>query len=144
MAGGKSAEREAKIMETFGTRLAALRKQRGMTQDSIADKLNISAQAVSKWENDISCPDIGSIPRLAEVLGVSVEELLRVNNTAANEKPKKEIGFMLSLPFKAIALAMGVAVAALSVLEKIDAKSAFIMLGIGLALLGITSLGEDK
>ena len=41
-------------METFGTRLAALRKQRGMTQDSIAEKLNISAQAVSKWENEDS------------------------------------------------------------------------------------------
>ena len=51
---GKPAEREAKIMETFGTRLAALRKQRGMTQDSIAEKLNISAQAVSKWENEDS------------------------------------------------------------------------------------------
>ena len=129
---------------TMGGFIAAKRQEKGLTQLELGEKLGVTDKAVSKWERDISCPDIGSIPRLAEVLGVSVEELLRVNNTTANEKPKKELSLMLAMPFKAIALAMGVAVAALSVLEKIDAKSAFIMLGIGLALLGITSLGEDK
>ena len=69
---------------------------------------------------------------------------MRVNEAAPKAESKKDFGAALSLPFKAIALAMGVAVAVLSVLEKIDAKSAFLMLGIGLALLGITSLGEDK
>lgn len=129
---------------TMGGFIAAKRQEKGLTQLELGERMGVTDKAVSKWERDISCPDIGSIPRLAEVLGVSVEELLRVNNTAANEKPKKELSLMLAMPFKAIALAMGVAVAALSVLEKIDAKSAFIMLGIGLALLGITSLGEDK
>lgn len=135
---------------TMGGFIAAKRQEKGLTQLELGEKLGVTDKAVSKWERNISCPDIGSIPRLAEVLGVSVEELMRVNNTAANEKPKKGLGLLavpfgaIDLPFKAIALAMGVAVAALSVLEKIDAKSAFIMLGIGLALLGITSLGEDK
>ncbi len=134
----------------MGGFIAAKRQEKGLTQLELGEKLGVTDKAVSKWERNISCPDIGSIPRLAEVLGVSVEELMRVNNTAANEKPKKGLGLLavpfgaIDLPFKAIALAMGVAVAALSVLEKIDAKSAFIMLGIGLALLGITSLGEDK
>lgn len=132
---------------TMGGFIAAKRQEKGFTQLELGEKLGVTDKAVSKWERDISCPDIGSIPRLAEVLGVSVEELMRVNkeaSAAAAEKPKKELGSILSLPFKAIALAMGVAVAVLSVLEKIDAKSAFIMLGIGLALLSITSLGEDK
>ena len=135
---------------TMGGFIAAKRQEKGLTQLELGEKLGVTDKAVSKWERNISCPDIGSIPRLAEVLGVSVEELMRVNNTAANEKPKKGLGLLavpfgaIDLPFKAIALAMGVAVAVLSMLEKIDAKSAFIMLGIGLALLGITSLGEDK
>lgn len=136
---------------TMGGFIAARRQEKGLTQLELGEKLGVTDKAVSKWERDISCPDIGSIPRLAEVLGVSVEELLRVNNAAAaNEKPKKGLGSLavpfgaIELPFKAIALAMGVAVAVLSVLEKIDAKSAFIMLGIGLALLSITTLGEDK
>ena len=109
--------------ESMGSVIARKRKELGLTQEQLATALGISFQAVSKWENDISCPDIGSIPRLAEVLGVSVEELMRVNNTAANEKPKKGLGLLavpfgaIELPFKAIALAMGVAVAALSVLE---------------------------
>ncbi|MBR3299437.1 MAG: helix-turn-helix transcriptional regulator [Clostridia bacterium] len=132
---------------TMGGFIAAKRQEKGLTQLELGEKLGVTDKAVSKWERDISCPDIGSIPRLAEVLGVSVEELMRVDkeaSAAAAEKPKKDLGSMLAMPFKAVALATGVAVAVLSVLEKIDAKSAFIMLGIGLALLGITSLGEDK
>ncbi len=62
--------------ETFGQRFLRLRKAKGLTQDDIAKKVNISAQAVSKWENDISSPDISILTDLAELLGVSVEELL--------------------------------------------------------------------
>lgn len=136
---------------TMGGFIAAKRAEKGLTQLELGEKLGVTDKAVSKWERDLSCPDIGSIPRLAEVLGVSVEELLRVSSGAANEKSDKARGAKLSvpfrtidLPFKAIALAMGIAVAVLSALDKVDAKSALIMLGIGLALLGITSLGEDK
>lgn len=61
---------------TLGTRIAALRKKKGMKQDEIAEILNVSAQAVSKWENDQTCPDITLLPKLAEILNVSVDELL--------------------------------------------------------------------
>lgn len=61
---------------TLGKRIAMLRKEKGMKQDTLAEVLGVSPQAVSKWENDQTCPDISLLPRLAELLGVSVDELL--------------------------------------------------------------------
>ena len=62
--------------KTMGQRIAALRKAKRMTQDALARELGVSPQAVSKWENDLSCPDIALLPRLAKVLGVSADYLL--------------------------------------------------------------------
>ena len=64
--------------ETLGKRIAALRKEKGLTQEQLAEKVGVSAQAVSKWENDVSCPDITILPLLADLLGVTVDELLGV------------------------------------------------------------------
>lgn len=61
---------------TLGKRIAALRREKGMKQDELAEKLGVSAQAVSKWENDQTCPDISLLPLLAKTLGVTVDELL--------------------------------------------------------------------
>lgn len=69
--------KEAIAMEmTIGKRIAALRRKKGLRQDDLAQMLEVSPQAVSKWENDQSCPDISLLPKLAKVLGVSVDELL--------------------------------------------------------------------
>ena len=62
--------------ETLGKRIAGNRKRLGITQDRLADQLGVTAQAVSKWENDQSCPDITMLPRLAEIFGISTDELL--------------------------------------------------------------------
>lgn len=61
---------------TLGKRIGVLRRQKGLKQEDMADRLGVSPQAVSKWENDQTCPDISLLPRLAELLGVSVDELL--------------------------------------------------------------------
>ena len=61
---------------TIGKRIAALRREKGLKQDDLAQMLEVSAQAVSKWENDQTCPDISLLPKLAKMLGVSVDELL--------------------------------------------------------------------
>lgn len=63
-------------METFGQRFTRLRKEKKLTQEEISIKVNVSAQAVSKWENDISMPDISILNDLADILGVSTDELL--------------------------------------------------------------------
>lgn len=62
--------------ETMGARIAHLRKQKNLTQDALADKMGVSPQAVSKWENDVSCPDIQLLPKLAKLLGVTTDVLL--------------------------------------------------------------------
>ena len=61
---------------TIGKRIAALRREKGLKQEELAEKLGVSAQAVSKWENDQTCPDISLLPLLAKTLGVTVDELL--------------------------------------------------------------------
>lgn len=62
--------------ETLGKRIIAGRKRLGMTQDRLAEQLGVTAQAVSKWENDQSCPDITMLPKLAEIFGISIDALL--------------------------------------------------------------------
>lgn len=62
--------------ETLGKRISARRKALGLTQDALAERLGITAQAVSKWENDQSCPDITMLPRLAEIFRCTTDELL--------------------------------------------------------------------
>lgn len=62
--------------ETLGKRIARHRKRLGMTQEQMAEKLGVTAQAVSKWENDQSCPDITMLPRLAELFGITADALL--------------------------------------------------------------------
>ena len=63
-------------METIGKRICALRKERGMKQEELAQRLDVSSQSVSKWENDQTCPDISLLPRLAGVFGVTTDYLL--------------------------------------------------------------------
>ena len=68
------------IMEqqSMGKRIMQLRKEKGYTQEQLAEMMGVSAQAVSKWENDVSCPDISILPVLADKLGVTTDELLGV------------------------------------------------------------------
>ena len=61
---------------TIGKRIAILRREKELKQDELAEMLNVSPQAISKWENNQTCPDISLLPRLAEIFGVTVDELL--------------------------------------------------------------------
>lgn len=67
---------ETNNTDTLGKRIMALRKAAGMTQEQVAERLGVSPQAVSKWENDVSCPDVTMIPRIAQLFNVSTDELL--------------------------------------------------------------------
>ena len=62
--------------KSIGEVISSLRKEKGMTQSDLAEKMNVTDKAVSKWERNLSCPDVNSIPKLAEILGTTVEELL--------------------------------------------------------------------
>ena len=66
-------------MSTLGTRLQELRKQKGLTQEQLAEKLNVTNQSVSKWEKDINAPDILLLVALADLFETSVDYLLGRN-----------------------------------------------------------------
>ena len=69
--------------------LKTYRKTNSLTQSDIARQLFVSKQAVSRWENDLSLPDITMYPKLSEMLGVSVDELMGKEKTEEKEKPKQ-------------------------------------------------------
>lgn len=127
--------------KTLGEMISSLRKEKGMTQNELAEKMNVTDKAVSKWERDLSCPDINTISKLANILDVSVDELLQAKK---KENSNTKLKDLINLIFKAISLAMGIAVVVLNILDKIDTKSSIIMLGIGIACIGIYLLDEKE
>ena len=85
--------------QTLGKRIAALRREKGLKQDALAQMLEVSPQAVSKWENDQTCPDISLLPKLAKILGVTVDTLLSGESlpvvTLVPEMQRKDIKDMM-------------------------------------------------
>lgn len=70
--------------KTMGGYLAALRRANGMTQRELAERLNVSDKSVSRWERDEGAPDLTLIPVIAEVFGVTCDELLRGERAASS------------------------------------------------------------
>lgn len=128
-------------MKSIGEAIASLRKKKGMTQNELAEKMNVTDKAVSKWERDLSCPDINTISKLADILDVSVEELLKAKKKDNSNTKMKDL---INLIFRAVALAMGIAVVILNVLNQIDVKSSIIMLGIGIVCIAIYLLDNKE
>ncbi|MCL2461147.1 MAG: DUF2807 domain-containing protein [Defluviitaleaceae bacterium] len=81
-------------LRNFGARLVELRKSRGWTQDDVAQKLFVSPQAVSKWENESSYPEITLLPRIANIFEVGVDYLFGANEPGF-EFPEKHNGMSL-------------------------------------------------
>ena len=129
--------------QTLGMMISSLRKEKGMTQLELAEKMGVTDKAVSKWERDLSFPDINSIPKLAEIFEISVDELMQVKTGTKENISKNKVDEIVDIAMKGIGIAMGIAVVALSVLGELETNSAFSMLGIGLASLSISSL-KDK
>lgn len=128
--------------QTLGRRIASFRKEMGMTQLELAEKMAVTDKAVSKWERDLCCPDINSLPKLAELFGVSVDALMQGTPPSRREEAPAKIREILPLLFKAVTLAMGAAVVVLSAMEKLTLSSGFTLLGIGLTCAGAALLGN--
>lgn len=62
--------------KTIGNRISEYRKEKNLKQEQLAEMLNVTPQAVSKWENDLTCPDICLLPGLAKIFDVTIDELL--------------------------------------------------------------------
>lgn len=124
--------------QSFGAMIAAMRKEQGMTQLELAEKMGVTDKAVSKWERDLSFPDVNSIPRLAEIFDVTVDEIMQVKSDSKENVKVNRISEIVNNALKGIALAVGIDVVVLSLIDVIEAKDAVIMLGIGLACMAIT------
>lgn len=89
--------------KSIGTFIAALRKSQGMTQQEVADRLNVSNKTVSKWERDDGYPEVTMIPAIAELFNVTADEILRgerikeeLNPEKSASKVEKQIHFLLN------------------------------------------------
>ena len=71
---------------TFGEKLQGLRQKAGMSQDALAEKLNVSRQAVSRWERDETMPETEKVILLAELFGVTTDYLLRPDQERREEQ----------------------------------------------------------
>jgi transcriptional regulator with XRE-family HTH domain len=125
--------------QTLGQKISELRKAKNMTQLELANKLNITDKAVSKWERDISCPDINTFPKLAEILEVSVDELLKANNAISEDKETKDI---VDLVLKAVPLGLGIGVALLAAFNQIQWNEAVSLLAIAVVALSARNFRE--
>lgn len=128
--------------ESMGDIISTLRKEKGMTQKELADMLSITDKAVSKWERNLAFPDTATLPKVAEILGISVEELM--NAKSIPETGRRGPAYLIDIVLKAITVAMGIAVIVTSLLGEIDTRSGFTMLGVGLTCVGICQLNSRK
>ena len=119
-------------IKSMGEIISENRKEKGMTQSELANKMNVTDKAVSKWERNISCPDINSINKLANILGISVEELISSKIGKANTYSN-----IFDIILLGVALAMGISVLVTLILNEIEVKDAILMISLGIIALSI-------
>lgn len=76
-------------MSVIGDNIKALRREAGMTQRELAEKLNVSFQAVSKYENEGVMPDVMSLPEIAKIFGVTIDDLFKDNMSSYRNKAER-------------------------------------------------------
>lgn len=124
---------------SIGSLISSRRKEKNMTQNDLALKLNVTDKAVSKWERDICFPDVALLPEIAEILDLNLEDLiLGRKRTSTN---------LFDLVLTAVSFAMGTAVFILSVLERLGFSNDSVqsidllgMCGLGIILISFKSL----
>lgn len=82
--------------KTFGTFLAAIRRERGLTQAELAEQIHVTDKAVSRWERGIGLPDINTLEPLAAALGISLSQLMHAG-TEQNDHPEETMEDFLSM-----------------------------------------------
>lgn len=124
---------------SIGSLISSRRKEKNMTQNDLALKLNVTDKAVSKWERDICFPDVALLPEIAEILDLNLEDLIRGR--------KRTSPNLFDLVLTAVSFAMGMAVFILSVLERLGLTNDAVrsvdllgMCGLGIILISFKSL----
>lgn len=124
---------------SIGSLISSRRKEKNMTQNDLALKLNVTDKAVSKWERDICFPDVALLPEIAEILDLNLEDLILGR--------KKTSSNLFDLALTAVSFAMGTGVFILSVLERLGLTNDAVrsvdllgMCGLGILLISFKSL----
>lgn len=129
--------------QSMGDLIASLRKERGMTQKELALQMNVTDKAVSKWERNLSCPDINSVPRLAQVLGVSVEELMTTTAQAKQEDDESEKREnLIDLILRVVPFALGISVIVQGILNQTDPGTS--LTGVALLCISIYQIRQSR
>lgn len=132
--------------EHIGVLIARLRKEKGMTQQELAEQLGITDKAVSKWERNLSCPDIAILPQVAEILGVTVDDLLstpkRDPRSWWKEFNRSDVKEMISLVCRCVSLALSIGGLVIFAMGKLTVSDLCVMLGVAVALLALDSLNR--
>ncbi|QNO14333.1 helix-turn-helix transcriptional regulator [Alkalicella caledoniensis] len=126
--------------KSMGEVISEHRKENDMTQAVLAKRLGVTDKAVSKWERNISCPDISTIPKLAEVLGVSVEGLMQGRENSKNgfqQLERRDLKQIFSLFIKCVAISIGVGTFVLNLLGVISSNDAVKLLSLAVICLGL-------
>ena len=117
-----------------------------MTQQELADRLGVTDKAVSKWERGLACPDIASLPQVAEILGVNVDELLSGLRSESphpfRELSRGDIRDMCLLLCRCVSLGLAVGGLVIFRMSKLSISDLGVMLCIAVALLAIDSLNR--
>ena len=97
--------------KVVGSNIHKLRKERGLSQKELAEKLNVIDKTISRWECGYGLPDVNLLPEIAKIFGVSIEELIgeEFKESASVKKPKR-LGLVFLLAGCVLAIAAGVAV----------------------------------
>ena len=123
--------------------IASLRKESGLTQSKLAGKMGVTDKAVSKWERDVCCPDVSTIPKLAELFEVSVDDLMQISKKEATKSIFIKLQSWFRLMSKCLALAMAVAVFTLGCLNQLEASTGLSLLSLGLIFVSLNQFGKD-
>ena len=123
--------------------IASLRKESGLTQSKLAGKMGVTDKAVSKWERDVCCPDVSTIPKLAELFEVSVDDLMQISKKEATKSIFIKLQGWFRLMSKCLALAMAVAVFTLGCLNLLEASTGLSLLSLGLIFLSLNQFDKN-
>ena len=126
----------------IGEKIKQKRKEKNMTQQELAKKLNITDKAVSKWERNLSYPDISIRPLLCEILDMDTNDFLGLEQNKLDFKNlnKSDFSEMINLTAKCVGLALGIGVLVLNILKEISVNDSIILLSLCIVCFGIVLL----
>lgn len=129
---------------TLGSAITALRKQKGMTQQELADRMGVTDKAVSKWERDQSLPDVYALAKLADLFEVTVEQLLGTKPKPSPEETRRERRSAILTVCRLTVLAAGITLLLLAAMGQLPTQTIAVILGLSLFSIAIYMFYEPR